>query len=103
MPLRYNDTDRKPENMEVSIMDAKALGNYIVADPEICHGAPTFRGTRIMVWQILEQVAKGRPWDDIVQVWGGKVSKDAIAEALHLTSFTLRERGPEYLVEPTPA
>ena len=25
------------------------LGRYIVADPYICHGKPTFRGTRILV------------------------------------------------------
>src|SRR5437899_2911168 len=35
----------------------KVLGRYIVADPEICHGKPTFLGTRIMVAQILKQVA----------------------------------------------
>jgi hypothetical protein len=27
----------------------KLLGRYVVADPEICHGQPTFRGTRILV------------------------------------------------------
>ena len=36
------------------------LGHYIVADLEICYGKPTFKGTRIMVWQILEDVADGR-------------------------------------------
>jgi uncharacterized protein (DUF433 family) len=25
------------------------LGDFIVADPEICHGKPTFKGTRIPV------------------------------------------------------
>jgi len=28
------------------------LGEHVVADPEICHGKPTFNGTRIMVWQV---------------------------------------------------
>jgi uncharacterized protein (DUF433 family) len=27
----------------------RMIGRYIVADPEICHGQPTFRGTRILV------------------------------------------------------
>ena len=27
----------------------RAVGRYIVADPAICHGQPTFRGTRILV------------------------------------------------------
>ena len=35
------------------------INKYIVADPEICHGKPTFKGTRIMVWQILQMLAQG--------------------------------------------
>ena len=42
------------------------LGEFIVADPAICHGKPTFKGTRIMVFQVLEQVAYGTPWERIV-------------------------------------
>src|SRR5436189_6142404 len=58
------------------------LGGHIVADPRICHGKPTFKGTRIMVWQVLEDVADGKSWDFISQVrWGGRLSVAAIAEA----------------------
>lgn len=28
---------------------AKSLGRHIVADSKVCHGKPTFRGTRIFV------------------------------------------------------
>ena len=35
------------------------LGRHIVADPAICHGKPTFKGTRIMVWQVLDELAHG--------------------------------------------
>src|SRR6185369_9678456 len=41
------------------------LGQHIVADPKICHGQPTFKGTRVMVWQVLELVADGEDWDKI--------------------------------------
>lgn len=61
---------------------AQLLGRYIVADPAICHGKPTFRGTRIMVWQVLEMVAAGMAWEIIVEEWGGTIAKDAIAEAV---------------------
>ena len=44
-------------------MRKKTLGQHIVADPEICHGQPTFRGTRIRVAQVLKQVAQGMDWD----------------------------------------
>ncbi|MBI4491450.1 MAG: DUF433 domain-containing protein [Chloroflexi bacterium] len=30
-----------------------------MADPAICHGQPTFRGTRILVADVLEQMADG--------------------------------------------
>src|SRR6059036_607114 len=61
------------------------LGRYIVADPEICHGQPTFKGTRIMVWQVLDDVADGRSWDFICNVrWGGRIPLSAVAEAVRL-------------------
>jgi uncharacterized protein (DUF433 family) len=62
----------------------KILGKFIVADPEICHGQPTFLGTRILVTQVLNQVAKDMPWDRIVQEWRGSITKEAIAEAVQL-------------------
>ena len=65
------------------------LGRYIIADPEICHGKPTFLGTRIMVWQVLKQVAKGMPWDAIVSEWRGEVTREAVAEAVELSQRTI--------------
>lgn len=70
-------------------MERRELGKYIVADPKICHGKPTFRGTRIMVWQVLEMVAEGMDWDEISRKWSGKVSREAIAEAIHIASVAL--------------
>src|SRR5713226_9415400 len=55
------------------------LGEHIVADPLICHGKPTFRGTRIMVWQILDELAHGMSPAEIVKAWGGKITRAAIA------------------------
>jgi len=61
------------------------LGQYIVADPEICHGQPTFKGTRIMVWQVLEDVGEGRSWDFICNTrWGGRIPLAAVTEAVRL-------------------
>jgi len=62
------------------------LAKFIVADPEICHGKPTFKGTRIMVWQVLDALARGETADEIVQAWAGKVSRvvaRAHREAIH--------------------
>ena len=61
------------------------LGEYIVADPLICHGKPTFKGTRIMVWQVLDDVAEGHTWEFICRVrWGGRIPLVAVAEAVKL-------------------
>ena len=84
-------------------MQQKMIGQYIVTDPEICHGKPTFRGTRIMVWQVLEQVASGMAWETIVEEWRGRVTKDAIAEAVRLASQAFIEQAEEYALELSPA
>ena len=65
---------------------AKPLGRFIVADPAICHGQLTFRGTRIFVADVLDQVASGMAWEAIMEDWHGSVTKEMIAEAMKLPS-----------------
>ena len=84
-------------------MDRKLLGRSIVTDPQICHGQPTFRGTRIMVTQVLEQVASGMAWEAIVEEWRGSVSTEAIAEAVRLAMQAFVDHADEYKVELTSA
>jgi uncharacterized protein (DUF433 family) len=74
--LRMKETEKQKAQM---------LGRYIVADHEICHGKPTFRGTRIMVFQVLELVARGMGWENITERWRGSITKEAIAEAVQLS------------------
>ena len=61
-------------------MRRRFLGQFIVADPKVCHGKPTFVGTRIMVSQVLQQLGKGLSAEKIVREWRGSVSREAIAE-----------------------
>jgi len=84
-------------------MVQKSLGRYIVADPQVCHGQPTFRGTRIMVRQVLEQVANGIAWEAIVEEWRGSVSIEAIAEAVRLAMQAFVDHAEEYPVKLTSA
>jgi uncharacterized protein (DUF433 family) len=67
----------------------KELGEYVVADPEICHGKPTIKGTRILVRDVLDYVADGKDWDWISWAYDGKVSRAAIAEAVRLAGDAL--------------
>ena len=75
------------------------LGRYIVADSAICHGKPTFRGTRIMVWQVLEMLTRGLAWETIVEECHNSINKDAIAEAIKLSSEAFLKHANEFAVE----
>jgi uncharacterized protein (DUF433 family) len=77
---------------------AKLLGRYIVADPKICHGKPTFRGTRIMVWQVLEMLADGMAWETIIEQLHDSITEDAIAEAVNCQSPYGRISKAKYLL-----
>ncbi len=79
------------------------LGRYIVADPEICHGKPTFRGTRIMVRQVLEMVAEGIAWETIVERCHDSITQDAIAEAVRLSNEAFLKNVEQFVLEPMPA
>ena len=83
--------------------ERQLLGRYIVADPEICHGEPTFRGTRIMVWQVLEMVARGIAWETIVEECHNSIAKEAIAEAVKLSGEAFLKHADEFVLELAPA
>lgn len=81
-------------------MKRRLVGRYIVTDPRICHGHPTFRGTRILVADVLEQVAGGLAWEAIVEEWRGSIGQEAIAEAVRLANETFLEHAHELGLEP---
>lgn len=75
------------------------MGRHIVTDPKICHGKPTFRGTRVLVADVLEQVAGGLAWETIIDEWNGSITKDAIREAVQLASQALLRHADEFALE----
>jgi len=87
--------------MEVkSNTEPRLLGRYIVVDPKICHGQPIFRGTRIFVADVLDQVASGMAWEAIIEEWNGNISREAIAEAVQLAIQALLKHAHEFILEP---
>ena len=54
---------------------------HIVLDPAICHGKPTFRGTRALVSTVLAYLAAGRSELDIREDFPS-LGPDAIRAAL---------------------
>ena len=64
------------------------LNKYIVADTEICHGQPTFKGTRVMVWQVLEMLGAGESMEEILENYPS-LTRAHIKAALHLAAQQL--------------
>jgi uncharacterized protein (DUF433 family) len=70
------------------------ISNYLVMDPEICHGQMTFRGTRIPVDTVLAFLAKGYSVDQLLRSWP-ELTRAAIEEAIALASRSLQIRYAE--------
>ena len=81
-------------------MTAQLIGRYIVTDPGICHGKPTFRGTRILVSDVLEQIADGMAWETVIQEWHGSITREAIGEAMQLATRAFLEHVDDYALQP---
>lgn len=68
------------------------LAEHIVADREICSGEPTFKYTRILAFYALDLLAAGWTVQGIVnEWWAGRVSAEAIQEAVRLAAMALDE------------
>ncbi len=85
------------------ILKTKLMGRYIVSHPKICHGKPTFRGTRVLVSDVLDQVAEGMAWESIIETWNDSITKAAIREAVELASQALLKHADEFILEPAVA
>ena len=59
-----------------------------------------FRGTRIMVWQVLEMLADGMAWESIIEECHNSITKDAIAEAVKLSGEAFLKPVDEFALEP---
>lgn len=62
------------------------FGKYIVRAVGVCGGRPTFKYTRIEITGAIERLASGQTIDELVKVYRGRVSKEAIVEALRLVT-----------------
>lgn len=46
-----------------------SMNDYIAINPAICHGKPCFKGTRIMVYLVLDMLEHGATFGDIVEAY----------------------------------
>ncbi len=63
----------------------------IVVDPGVCHGKPCVKGTRIMVWQVVQFLANGDSMDDILAAYPS-LTRDDVQACLAFAAELTRER-----------
>jgi uncharacterized protein (DUF433 family) len=62
--------------------DYYPLGQYVVRAKGVCDGRPTFKYTRIEIAGTITRVAAGENIDAIVEGYRGRVSREAVEEAI---------------------
>lgn len=63
----------------------------ITSDPEVCHGKPCFRGTRVMVSVVLDNLADGVSAEEILKSYPSLKPGDTRAALLYAAELA---RGP---------
>ena len=76
-------------------MKTLEINKYIVADPEICNGKPVFKGTRVMVWQVLEMLESGAAVEEILASFPS-LTREHVKAALSYATDLMR--GKNYVV-----
>jgi uncharacterized protein (DUF433 family) len=67
------------------------LLDRISINPKICHGQPCIKGTRIMVWLIVQYLANGDSVEDILAAYPSLTRED-IQACLAYAAEVTRER-----------
>ena len=62
---------------------------WIVVDPNVCHGKPMFRGTRVLVSDVLEMLASGMTIEEVLEEYP-QLTREMILEALALAAELLK-------------
>lgn len=68
----------------------KNYTDYISVDPQICHGQACFKGTRIMVYLVLEMLEAGETPEAIIKNAYRQLTKEHIQAALHYAAEVIK-------------
>ena len=71
------------------------MDNRIEATPDICHGQPCIKGTRIMVYIIIELLESGLTPDNIIKDYYPNITKEDIKQCLHYAATLIKDQ--EYI------
>ncbi len=64
---------------------------YIVVDPDVCHGQACIKGTRVMVSVILDNLAAGLSIEELLKSYP-TLTREAVQAALEYAAELARER-----------
>ncbi|GBE55025.1 MAG TPA: DUF433 domain-containing protein [Euryarchaeota archaeon] len=67
----------------------------IISDPKICHGKPVFKGTRVLVSDVLDLLAAGKSAEEILQEFP-QLNEGMIMEALEYAAMLVKR---EHVIE----
>jgi uncharacterized protein (DUF433 family) len=71
------------------------LGKHVVRAVGVCSGRPTFKYTRIEITGTLDRLAAGESLDEIVDGYRGRVSREAVIEAIQIVTAGFLRTLPE--------
>ncbi len=68
---------------------------HIISDPKICHGKPVFKGTRVLVSDVLDLLAAGKSAEEILQEFP-QLNEEMVMEALEYAAMLVKR---EHVIE----
>jgi uncharacterized protein (DUF433 family) len=83
------------ETIQGEIYQYYPLGKHVVRAVGVCGGRPTFKYTRIEIAGTLDRLAAGESLDEIVAGYRGRVSHEAIIEAIQIVTAGFLRTLPE--------
>ena len=69
----------------------KRLMERISVNPQVCHGQPCIKGTRIMVYLVLELLEAGVGPDQIIHDYYPQIDRQDIEACLHYAAGLIRD------------
>jgi uncharacterized protein (DUF433 family) len=60
------------------------IGHHLAIDPRVCGGRLVFKGTRILVYDVLEMIHVGMTPQKVAREYRGLITPAAVSEAVSL-------------------
>lgn len=73
-------------------MPKQSITEHIVVDPKICHGQPCFKGTRIMVYLVLELLEAGVSPEEIISKYYPRITRADIKASVHYAAELIKNQ-----------